>query len=69
MFTSGGVDRWAELPDEGLDHGDESPDVPGRMDHQEALQVLLQPGHHDSIACLSQDCSVRTPTDRLLLPT
>lgn len=62
MLTAVWVDRWAELPDEGLDHGDKSPDVPGRVNHQEALQVLLQPGHHDRIACFSQDRSMRTST-------
>lgn len=30
-------------PDEGFDDGDEGFDVPGGMNHEEALQVLPQP--------------------------
>lgn len=30
-------------PDEGFDDGDESFDVPGGVNHEEALQVLPQP--------------------------
>lgn len=63
MLTAVWVDRWAELPDEGLDHGDKSLNIPGRMDHQEALQVFLQPGHHDSITCYIQDHSVNALTN------
>lgn len=37
MLTAVWVDRWAGLPDKGLDNGDKCPNVPGRMDHQEAL--------------------------------
>lgn len=44
-----GVFLWMVIvfvsPDEGFDQRDHGSDVPGRMDDQHALQVLLQPGH------------------------
>lgn len=38
------------LTDEGFDHSDESFDVPGRMDDQQPLQVLLQPPVNGGVA-------------------
>lgn len=54
------TNEWARLvllfssvlvPDEGFDHCDESLDVPGRMDHQQPLQVLLQPEAQEETLC------------------
>ena len=44
-------------PDEGFDNGDQCFDVPGRMDDQQPLQVLLQPeNRHDNSQITSHQC-------------
>lgn len=48
------VVRRRSRPDEGFDNGDEGSDVPGGVNHEEALQVLPQPAntHTRDAACV-----------------